>query len=157
MYHWVENLQCGSALDTSNCVGTMNALLLGMVSVRLLTKFGTWGLRYMRSVRKISPPGDERNILATTNLGAAELYYAHVHRLYQRINAVFSNNILPSLTLVEATFAPVSAPKNDDQWLAVLLTILDLLGTIGGSAYFNSGMFLAIDNDLSQHPTKLNK
>ena len=43
----------------------------------------------------------------------------------------------PALDHFELTFAPVPPPKSD-LWLSILLTVINLVGTVAVSAYFNT-------------------
>lgn len=53
------------------------------------------------------------------------------------VHDAFSDVVSPALQNLEATFAPVSPPKSDE-WLDILLSVIGLVGTVGGSALFNS-------------------
>ena len=52
-----------------------------------------------------------------------------------------ATTITPALADFEITFAPVPPPPNDE-WLSILLTVLDLVGTVAVSAFFNTRRFL---------------
>lgn len=47
----------------------------------------------------------------------------------------------PALADFENTFAPVPPPPSD-VWLEILLSVVDLVGTVAVSSFFNSSMFL---------------
>jgi len=46
--------------------------------------------------------------------------------------------INPALADFENNFAPVPPPP-DDTWLEILLSVIDLVGVVGVSSYFNTG------------------
>jgi hypothetical protein len=47
----------------------------------------------------------------------------------------------PALTDFEINFAPVPPPP-DNTWLDILLSVVDLIGTVAVSSFFNSSKFL---------------
>lgn len=64
-----------------------------------------------------------------------QIYTTYIKALHD----AFSDVVSPALQNLEDTFAPVSPPESDE-WLGILLSVIGLVGTIGGSAFFNSCM-----------------
>jgi curli biogenesis system outer membrane secretion channel CsgG len=79
---------------------------------------------------------------AAAGLTSADYNPVQFYASYQTaLTQACATTITPALADFEITFAPVPPPP-DNEWLSILLTIVDLVGTVAVSAFFNTRMFL---------------
>jgi hypothetical protein len=67
-----------------------------------------------------------------------QMYVAYHEALVDAVALVLD----PDLKSFEQDFAPVPPPAQPPVWETILLTVLNLVGTIAVSSFFNSSMFL---------------
>lgn len=65
------------------------------------------------------------------------MYMTYYTSLFQAA----TTSLVPALKDFENSFAPIPPPP-DDTWLQVLLAVVNLVGVVGVSAYFNTGTYL---------------
>ncbi|EEA29070.1 conserved hypothetical protein [Talaromyces marneffei ATCC 18224] len=108
--HAPEMADCGDYKATSNCIQTSTCVsIIGNHS------------------------GPAAYAIWNSMIVVHEMYITYINALHD----AFSDVINPALQNLENTFAPVSPPKSDE-WLGILLSIIGLVGTVAGSAFFNS-------------------
>lgn len=66
------------------------------------------------------------------------MYVAYHQALVDSVALVLD----PDLKSFEEDFAPVPPPPQQPVWETILFTVLNLVGTIAISSFFNGGMFL---------------